>query len=120
MVEFGWDKGGHPLKEVSFIDSQKIQILSGLWINSVEQLLAIAENESGRKGLLRLLMIDDADLDSILEKAKASLPPERLEALRKIVESEHPMGLRISPEGKKKLEELGHPFKKEKGGSGNG
>jgi len=66
-----------PVEDVSQLSLEQAARLRTLWIESAQELVAIADSESGRQGLTAALDVDGEQLDEIVEAARRQVPTTR-------------------------------------------
>ena len=71
-----------PVEEVPKLSPEHAAKLKALWIESAQELVAIANSESGRQGLAAALNVDGEQLDEIVDAARQQVPMMRSSRLR--------------------------------------
>ena len=66
----------HPLDQLEGLSAEAVASLRGRWIETAEQLVALAASEDGRAGLKELLDLDDDALGELVARAKALVGSE--------------------------------------------
>jgi len=66
-----------PVEKVPRLSPEQAVKLKELWIESAQELVAIADSESGRRGLAAALNVDGRQLDKIVEAARRQVPRMR-------------------------------------------
>ncbi|MEW6078711.1 MAG: hypothetical protein AB1724_12920 [Thermodesulfobacteriota bacterium] len=72
---------GHDIACLESLESHSAQALRSYWITSVEQFVASAATDQGRRGLNKLLAGNPASLDELLQESQKILGSQRYEAL---------------------------------------
>ncbi|MDH7486057.1 MAG: C1 family peptidase [Anaerolineae bacterium] len=63
-----------PVEELPSLSPQQAQQLKAHWIESAQELVAIAASPAGRQGLATALDVDDEQLDDIVKAARRQMP----------------------------------------------
>ena len=94
---------GHELRTVEGLDDKFVQKLAGQWINTAEELLSAAATPEGRGGLLRLLDLDKAGFDAVLDAVKGVMGEEESRDILEGARPGGPLGSRLTEEQKERL-----------------
>lgn len=71
-----------PLERLDGLTDHHCQALNSHWINTLDALVAASATEEGRQGLCRLLDMNSAAFDNVLEQAHSLLGEQRYTELK--------------------------------------
>jgi hypothetical protein len=94
----------HPLDEWEALADEDRERLAGQWLSSVEEFLALAAGEEGRRGLSALLARSEEEFAALLDSARDLVGAETAERLLTTTAPERATGLAIPPETLEELE----------------
>ena len=66
----------HPLAAIASVSTSVVAGLKSQWIETAEQVLAVAASPQGREGLKKLLSFDDRQLEGLLSTLTDVVRPE--------------------------------------------
>lgn len=99
------DKSGgeHRLADISGFPREMIAPLASRWIETGEQLLAVAASADGKEGLSELLGVAEPELLSTLNTVRHSLGSERVATIESSAQRGGALGVRFSDDQKRRL-----------------
>lgn len=93
----------HELHALPCIDTSVHQKLTQQWINTAEELLSVASNPQGLKGLLCLLSLTEADFDVLLTHVKEVVGENESARIMSAAQPGGSLGARLTEEQKERL-----------------
>ena len=105
MSEAPSNKSGneHSLSDISGFPPEMIEPLATRWIQTGEELLALAVAPTAEAGLAELLGIDQAQLTSVMNCVREALGPECVSSIESRGRRGGPLGVRFTDEQKRRM-----------------
>jgi hypothetical protein len=93
----------HKLSDISGFPPEMIDPLASRWIQTGEELLAVAVAPDGEAGLAELLIVDRDQLNDALDIVRQAIGQEHASAIESKARCGGPLGVRFSDEQKRRM-----------------
>jgi hypothetical protein len=90
----------HRLSSIAKLPSETITTLQANWIETAEEVLAVAATEQGAAGLKRLLELDEPTFDALLSSVRKFVGQHQSQAIGAASRPGGPLGVKLTEEQK--------------------